>query len=43
VTSVVLGTDLVARLSVHAMATLREEVLDCIGKYTKLNLLSVFY
>ena len=32
VTSVVLGTDLVARMSVHAMASLREDVLECIGK-----------
>ena len=31
-TSVVLGNDMVARMSVHAMANLREEVLGCIGK-----------
>ena len=32
VTSVVLGTDLVARLSIHTMIKLRGEVLDCIGE-----------
>ena len=32
VTSFVLDSDMVARMSVHAMARLREEVLDCIGR-----------
>jgi hypothetical protein len=37
VTSVVLGTDMVARMSVHAMSRLREELLDCIGEYPVLS------
>ena len=37
VTSVVLGTDMVARMSVHAMSALRAELLDCIGKFLGLS------
>ena len=36
VTSLVLDSDMVARMSVHAMATLRAEVLDCIGQHLSL-------
>ena len=32
VTTVVLGSDMVSRLNIHSLATLREEVLDSIGR-----------